>query len=47
MISMFGSSSRQLRRPSQQINTSLQTIFQSVAVLDELRSQAMALRESA
>lgn len=46
MISMFGSSSRQLRRPSQQINTSLQTIFQSVAVLDELRDLAMALRES-
>ncbi|MFE4368699.1 hypothetical protein ACFRMN_10710 [Streptomyces sp. NPDC056835] len=46
LISMFGSSSRQLRRPSRQINTSLQTIFRSVAVLDELRDLAMALRES-
>ncbi|MGW6603406.1 hypothetical protein [Streptomyces sp. NPDC055036] len=46
LISMFGSSSRQLRRPSRQISTSLQTIFRSVAVLDELRDLAMALRES-
>ncbi|GHH39056.1 hypothetical protein [Streptomyces candidus] len=45
VISMVGSSSRQLRRPSRQINTSLQTIFQSVAVLDELRDLAMELRE--
>ncbi|AEN10995.1 hypothetical protein GTW44_14995 [Streptomyces sp. SID8360] len=46
VISMFGSSSRQLRRPSRQINTSIQTIFRSVAVLDELRGRAMELRES-
>ncbi|MEV6424779.1 hypothetical protein [Streptomyces sp. NPDC051662] len=46
LISMFGSSSRQLRRPSRQISTSLQTIFRSVAVLDELRDLAAALRES-
>ncbi|MYX15235.1 hypothetical protein GTY67_17870 [Streptomyces sp. SID8374] len=45
VISLFGSSSRQLRRPSQQINTSLQAIFRSVAVLDELRGLAMTLRE--
>ncbi|MGQ4516747.1 hypothetical protein [Streptomyces sp. DW26H14] len=46
LISMVGSSSRQLRRPSRQIVTSLQTIFGSVAVLDELRDLALALRES-
>ncbi|MEV0846302.1 hypothetical protein AB0J21_10570 [Streptomyces sp. NPDC049954] len=45
VISLFGSSSRQLRRPSRLINTALQTIFRSVAVLDELRDLAMALRE--
>jgi hypothetical protein len=46
VISLFGSSSRQLRRPSQQITTSLQTVFRSVTVLDELKDLAMALRES-
>ncbi|WP_433546546.1 hypothetical protein ACQPZG_16685 [Streptomyces sp. CA-294286] len=45
VISMIGSSSRQLRRPSRQINTSLQAIFRSVAVLDDLRDLAMGLRE--
>lgn len=46
VITLLGSSSRQLRRPSQQINTSLQAMFRSVAVLDELRPLAVALRES-
>ncbi|WP_327235381.1 hypothetical protein OG349_16860 [Streptomyces sp. NBC_01317] len=46
LISMFGSSSRQLRRPSRQISASLRTLFQSVAVLSELSDLAMALRES-
>ncbi|MGW2837947.1 hypothetical protein ACWCWD_09140 [Streptomyces sp. NPDC001493] len=45
VISMFGSSSRQLRRPSQQINKSLQTMLRAVTVLDELRDQALALRK--
>lgn len=44
MINMFGASSRQLRRPARRIATSLQTIFQSVSVLEELRDQAVALK---
>ncbi|MBM7168974.1 hypothetical protein JQK87_11205 [Streptomyces sp. G44] len=45
LINMFGASSRQLRRPARRITASLQAIFQSVSVLVELQSLAMALRE--
>ncbi|MEV5885740.1 hypothetical protein AB0L74_23990 [Streptomyces sp. NPDC052020] len=46
MINLFGASSRQLRRPARRISTSLQTIFQSVSVLEELRGLAVALKVS-
>ncbi|MGA4846084.1 hypothetical protein ACOBQB_07400 [Streptomyces sp. G5(2025)] len=45
LISMFGASSRQLRRPARRITTALQAIFQSVCVLEELQSLAVALKE--
>ncbi|NEY33404.1 hypothetical protein GTU99_14580 [Streptomyces sp. PRKS01-65] len=46
MIDLFGASSRQLRRPARRITTSLQTIFRSVSVLEELRDLAVALKDS-
>ncbi|KOT60080.1 MULTISPECIES: hypothetical protein [Streptomyces] len=46
LIDMFGASSRQLRRPTRRITTSLQTIFRSVSVLEELQVLSVALKES-
>ncbi|WP_243274641.1 hypothetical protein SALCHL_005167 [Streptomyces albus subsp. chlorinus] len=46
LINMLGASSRRLRRPARLITTSLQTLFQSVSVLEELQRQALALKES-
>jgi hypothetical protein len=46
VINMLGAASRQLRRPARRIIKSLETIFQSVSVLEELKGLALALKES-
>ncbi|MFE3547696.1 hypothetical protein ACFXN2_03375 [Streptomyces kronopolitis] len=46
LIDMFGAASRQLRRPARRMVMSFQAIFQSVSVLEELQSMAVALKES-
>ncbi|MCX5386269.1 hypothetical protein [Streptomyces sp. NBC_00083] len=46
LINMLGAASRHLRRPARRITTSLQTLFRSVAVLEELQGIAAALKQS-
>ncbi|MFJ6509898.1 hypothetical protein ACIQMO_22270 [Streptomyces sp. NPDC091406] len=46
LINMFAVSSRHLRGPARRIAASLRTIFQSVAVLEELQVAAAKLKES-
>ncbi|WKU43867.1 hypothetical protein Q3V23_07075 [Streptomyces sp. VNUA116] len=46
LINMFGASSRQLRGPARRIGTSIQTMFRSVAVLEEWRGLAVALKQA-
>ncbi|MEV7288552.1 hypothetical protein AB0O01_29075 [Streptomyces sp. NPDC093252] len=46
VIGMMGAASRQLRVPGRRISKSLQVIFRSVAVVQEWRVTALALRQS-
>ncbi|MFJ4869853.1 hypothetical protein [Streptomyces sp. NPDC088757] len=46
LINMIGAASRHLRRPARRVITSFQTIFQSVAVLEDLQKTAVALKKS-
>ncbi|GGX09831.1 hypothetical protein [Streptomyces noursei] len=46
LINMFGASGRQLRGPARRIGTSLQTMFQSVTVLEEWQGMAAALNRA-
>ncbi|MET8826846.1 hypothetical protein ABZX40_04325 [Streptomyces sp. NPDC004610] len=46
VIGMMGAASRQLRGPGRRISRSLQVIFRSVAVFQEWRVTALALRQS-
>ncbi|MFC8898956.1 hypothetical protein [Streptomyces cinereoruber] len=46
LINMVGAASRHLRKPARRVITSFQTIFQSVAVLEDLQKTAVALKKS-
>ncbi|UUU35621.1 hypothetical protein JIX56_40425 [Streptomyces sp. CA-210063] len=46
LINMFGASSRHLRGPARRIGKSLQTMFRSVAVLEEWQGRAEAIRQA-
>ncbi|EKX67556.1 hypothetical protein PV416_06605 [Streptomyces ipomoeae] len=46
LINLFGASSRHLRGPARRIGKSLQTMFRSVAVLEEWQGKAEAIRRA-
>ncbi|MCQ8773320.1 hypothetical protein [Streptomyces telluris] len=46
LMNLFGASSRHLRGPARRIGASLQTMFRSVAVLEEWQGMAVALKRA-